>query len=484
MAEELDITISTQGDTGTASQITVESGLLEQANKPLIVRARICNADTFDNSTNATIAPASNAGATLKSHTTDKDIEIKSPDAVQATGTLTISGVVIDAQKAVIGSHTYEFDTDGVTTQGNRIVDISGDATASQGTLTVDEQPSVDDTFTLASVTYTFKAAQSIITEIAIGATVAVTQANIVARINGTDQFTGQKHATVSAAAFATNASVITARKPGTAGDSIDSTETFTDVATAQIETVTCVADVADSLDATFFQLADASGTVGIWIDTDNSGTTIPGGASALDRAIEVTDVVTGDTATAVGAAVASAINADGSYGATADTGVVTITHAATGVRTAGVDGNAGFAHAVSTVGRAVGNNAFDATTLGTTTAGVDCVASDAVTALAAAITANAVSEVTGTDGAGDTVVITAIAAGTEGNTLVSTETMTNGAFGAATLSGGIDSTPGKVVFAITDATAESIVLRIGSPEFGESETDFKNASIDITHTA
>ncbi len=45
---------------------------------------------------------------------------------------------------------------------------------------------------------------------------------------------------------------------------------------------------------------------------------------------------------------------------------------------------------------------------------------------------------VSAAQGAGDTVTITALLAGTAGNSLASTETLTNGSFGAATLSGGL----------------------------------------------
>lgn len=357
MAEELEISISSQGDTDTASQVTVKSGLLAQAGKPLIVRARVCNADTFANSTNATVAPASNGGSTLKSHTSTKDIEVTSPVAVAATGTLTLTGVVIDGETVTMGNAVYEFDTDGVTTQGNRAVDISASATASQGTLSMATNPTADDTVTIGAVEYTFKAAQSLTTEIAIGEDAAETQANLVARVNGLDQFRGRKNALVSAGDFDSNDCILTARKPGAAGDLIATTETFT----------------------------------------------------------------------------------------------------------------------------AVGN-VFDAATLGTTTAGVNCTAANAITALVSKVTANVTSDVTAADGTGDTVDVAAVTAGTVGNSISTTETMANGSFSSTTLSGGVDSTPGQVTLAVTDGTAESVSLRFGPPELGGSEIDYTSATINITH--
>lgn len=357
--DEISLSITTQGDTSTASQVTVTSEQLPQLSRDLVVRARVCDDGDFDNATNATIAPVSNKGTTLKSHTSTKDIEVKSPAGVQATGTLTLTGVVPDGETVTVGSRVYEFDTDNSFTQGNYIVDVSARATASQGTLTVDTQPTADDTMTIGSTAYTFKASQSGPTEIAIGANLAATQANIVARINGTDDYKGNKNAVASAAAFSSDASVITARKPGTAGDSIATTETFT-----------------------------------------------------------------------------------------------------------------------------AGTNVFDAATLGTTTAGVDCSAANAVTDLVAAITADPDAVVTAADGAGDTVVLTAKTAGADANSYATTETLTNGSFGGATLSGGVSSTPGVIVLAITDATAETVTLRIGPPEFGGAVTDYSQAEIDITHAA
>lgn len=70
--------------------------------------------------------------------------------------------------------------------------------------------------------------------------------------------------------------------------------------------------------------------------------------------------------------------------------------------------------------------------------------ASDAVTALVAAITASGDGTYSAADGAGDTVVITYGTYGTVGNAVATTETCTNGAWGAATLENGVNGTAGK----------------------------------------
>lgn len=52
---------------------------------------------------------------------------------------------------------------------------------------------------------------------------------------------------------------------------------------------------------------------------------------------------------------------------------------------------------------------------------------------------------VTAAAGAGDTMIVTAVNAGTDGNSIATTETLTNGAWGAATLAGGVKSYTMKV---------------------------------------
>lgn len=242
-------------------------------------------------------------------------------NAVAANGTLTIDGVVIDGETVTIGDEVYEFCADAaqsLTAGSDYAVDIEADTTKSQGTLTVDTQPTVGDTMTIGTKLYTFVAPTSVNGDgdISVGTDAATAQAAIVAAVNGTDGVNAA-HPLVTMAAFADNASVITALVGGVAGDLIATTETFT-----------------------------------------------------------------------------------------AET------------------------------------NVFDGVKLGTTTAGADCVQADAVTALALSITTNS-EIVTGVDGAGDTVVVTYKTKGTVGNGVDTTETMTNGEFGAEALAGGVNGTVG-----------------------------------------
>lgn len=235
---------------------------------------------------------------------------------VKATGTLTISGVVLDGQTVTIGDEVYEFAADTAQTvgDGNHPVDITSYANKAQGTLTVDTQPTAGDTMTIGSTVYTFVAndkATPVAGDIKVGTDLAIAQANIVAAINGVDAW-NDAHPSVSAGNFAANASVVTALIGGVAGNSIATTETFT-----------------------------------------------------------------------------------------------------------------------------AGTNVFDATTLGTTTAGTNCSAANAVTALVGSIEANSYL-VNAVDGDGDTVALTAAEYGADGNSITTTETMTNGSFGHAHLEGGV----------------------------------------------
>lgn len=137
----------------------------------------------------------------------------------------------------------------------------------------------------------------------------------------------------------------------------------------------------------------------------------------------------------------------------------------------------------VTTESFTAGTNVFDAATLGDTTLGVDCAAADAVTALVAAITGDASAVVTAADGAGDTVVCTAKTAGVAGNDIVATEAMANGAWGGSGFTGGVDAVPGTYCVDLTDASAETVTLRIGPAPQGACFGDYATA-LNVTHAA
>jgi hypothetical protein len=162
--------------------------------------------------------------------------------------------------------------------------------------------------------------------------------------------------------------------------------------------------------------------------------TFVTDGTASADGQIDI-----GTDAASAQANIVAAINGTDSIN-TAHTQVSAGAFAANdSIITALVGGTAGDLIATTETFTAV-TNVFDAATLGTTVAGADCTAANAVTALVAA---DASALYVLADGAGDTVTVTAATKGTAANAYATTETMVNGAFGAATLAGGINGTVG-----------------------------------------
>ncbi len=130
--------------------------------------------------------------------------------------------------------------------------------------------------------------------------------------------------------------------------------------ATKEITSITARADVADDLDGTYFILQDEIGSVGFWIDVDNGGTTIPAGASAADRAVEITTVTTGMTAEQVGDVVYVAVIGDSKFEAGSDAAspVILVRSTTTGLKVDGADGDTGFIIAEDTKGNEVASYA------------------------------------------------------------------------------------------------------------------------------
>jgi len=120
---------------------------------------------------------------------------------------------------------------------------------------------------------------------------------------------------------------------------------------TAQVETVTCVADVADSLDGKYFFIYTALNAIKyhVWYNTSGGSATDPnpGGSTAV-----VVAITTGDTASTIATATASAIDALAGFVSTASSAVVTITNASNGYSSGPHEGvGTGFSFAVSTEG-------------------------------------------------------------------------------------------------------------------------------------
>lgn len=122
-----------------------------------------------------------------------------------------------------------------ITLSSGLPVSVDVAAIAAQGTLTLPVNPTGYDTMTIGTVTYRFRSTLSAANDIKIGASLAATQDSIVKTLNGTgsagvDYYAGTTtpHPTVSAGNFSSNASVLTARTAGVAGNAIVTTEVFT----------------------------------------------------------------------------------------------------------------------------------------------------------------------------------------------------------------------------------------------------------------
>ncbi len=121
-------------------------------------------------------------------------------------------------------------------------------------------------------------------------------------------------------------------------------------LASNEVTDITCVADVAGSLDGTYFTLYDGVGSVAFWIDVGDTGTAAP--IHGADRAVEITTVTAGMTAAEVAAEVALGITGDSEFGATSSGAVVTVTDAgAAGARTNADTGTSGFTTEVTNQG-------------------------------------------------------------------------------------------------------------------------------------
>jgi hypothetical protein len=125
------------------------------------------------------------------------------------------------------GSNVFNATTLGTTTTG---VD-DGTHVAAQGTLTIAEDVTTTDQFTVGDIQYTLLDTPIAAYDIDTGANEAAAKVNIVAAINasgteGVEYFAGTlRNPLVEATTFAGDACVLTARNPGHAGNAIVSAE-------------------------------------------------------------------------------------------------------------------------------------------------------------------------------------------------------------------------------------------------------------------
>jgi len=270
--------------------------------------------------------------------------------------------------KAVLRGFTDVVDEQdtGVQAQGTLTMPVQPTAsTESQGTLTLDTIPTDGDTMTIGSKTYTFK---DTLTNVDGNIENAITLAQCKVNIENAVNLTGTPgvgyaaamtvNGQASIASFIVDDAILTSKLPGTLGDSVSTTQTFT-AGTNVFDAVTLGTTTAGvdgdtiTIDAKTYQyVSDAS-----ILNFDGA---IDVGASAADAQNNTV----------------AAINLTGTPGT--DYSLATTEHPTTGAGAfatddsiitadlAGVGGNS----IVTTSVFVSGSNFFDAATLGTTTAG------------------------------------------------------------------------------------------------------------------
>jgi hypothetical protein len=219
--------------TGGLTNCVVAVRMLDPEGKPLAVpgallRGRLCTNGLHGVHAGSGTTIVANTGCTTMAvETTAKDVVISNKANVAATGTLNISGVVVDGQTVTIGSRVYQFRT-GLTalTSGNVEVDVSARGTKASGTLTIAEPVTAGDTIVIGDQTYVFvTGAANAPGEIGIGANEAATKVNIPAAINGTDGINTANTKVVAASEFSSDTLALTARFTGIQGNSIVTAE-------------------------------------------------------------------------------------------------------------------------------------------------------------------------------------------------------------------------------------------------------------------
>lgn len=121
--------------------------------------------------------------------------------------------------------------------------------------------------------------------------------------------------------------------------------------ATAEVTSITCVADVSGSLNNKYFYIYNALDAIPyyVWFNVNSAGTApAPSGKTAVEIAI-----ATNATAATVATAVAAALDALAGFIASAASGVVTCTNAVVGYASDAVDVNSGVTISVTTQGAA-----------------------------------------------------------------------------------------------------------------------------------
>lgn len=394
-------------------------------------------------------------------------------NAVAASGTVTINGVVIDGETITIGSNVYEFDTNNSVTGSNIRVNIAASAVVATGTLTITGVAIDTETVTIGSEVYEFDWNGAV-----TGGRIAANISSYVDQAKGTLTLTG---AVAHGELFATGATTWTFKADGTAGGTgVINITAYAVKGTAVLSLGGSVTDTETvTINSRVYEFdTNAAITGDVLVDVSGGATKdLAGVALAAAITADASAVVTavydsgtneltvtakiggtvGNYTTASATALASwSGNLTGGTNCSAANAKVAILadHSQANVSVAAGAGTTAVFSAYGTAGDAltftktIANGSVDgAGTLGGTQAGTDCTAPNAVLALVAAITASS-TLVTAVDGAADTVVVTAKVPGAAGN-VASTQTCANATWGAVNLASGADCSKGNAQTAI-----------------------------------
>jgi len=143
------------------------------------------------------------------------------------------------------------------------------------------------------------------------------------------------------AATVSSNLVVVTDSNTGTRTDIAAGTSTFTVAVTTQ--------GTGSALDDKYFTIYDdTDDSVAVWLTTDS--TTPPSGVTGADRYLTVA-IGAADSANTIGTAIAAVIDADPDFTCTNSSGILTITNATNGVRTAATANDSTFGVSVTSGG-------------------------------------------------------------------------------------------------------------------------------------
>jgi hypothetical protein len=437
--------------------------LAVDTNKVVDVGADVANSSLAAGSAAITTVTGDLVGRALR-------INEKTPvNAVAAVGTLTISGVVIDGETVIIDGETLEFDADG--SYSGTQVDISASMTKSDATLTISGVVIDSETVTINGRVYEFDAHET--STITGDVRVDISEGGTGYSVRSEGELTlanGDVHddtiivagstSTLKSDATAGSASIINIQAaathtPGTmiltlGGIPLDGETFVINGRTYEFDTdddgIVGDVEIDTSASATIDQAltaietdynADGSRVANAVADLGNNQITFTsilyGVAANYVCSETMTDGgISGNFtggANALGTEIGALVLAHYQVGGAGEEATVKAVAGATADKVIFRAFLAGTAGDAITTTHTLTAGSFDAVTLGTKEAGVDCTAANAVTALVAAIQGDGSKECSAADGAGDTVDVTWDVPGTIGDGKVTAEAMANGAW-------------------------------------------------------